>query len=214
MDVKSTPTVSTPSAARSSFSGSAFEVVFLVIVIIVAYWYLVSPKSTQFDTLDTQLTNLREQESKLDTQQTVFNRLVQELDSESQSVSQLDQLLPLDGKPGRLYVLLENLIQTAGLGAGTVSVETNPQEVVAGDRALLEKPYDPERKLVKQTITISAAGTMDQMNNFLQLLETSGRILEVSDLDVNQGRGNQLLFRVGLSAYAYLPETATTSGVK
>jgi Tfp pilus assembly protein PilO len=198
------PTTST----RTSFSGSVFEIVFLLVVILVAYFYLVSPKKDEYNTVRTQLATLKKKQETIEAQKSAFDRLVQQLDAEPDGVTALEQTLPLDSKPSRLYVLLENVMQSSGLTTGSVTIDSNSQTVVAGNKNGSKQQFSAEHKVQPSAITVSAVGTIDQLNSFLHVVETSTRLLEVTDLDVSQGRGDQLSFRVGMKAFSYADASA------
>lgn len=193
---------------KTSFSGSVFEVVFLLIITILAYFYLVAPKSEQYGTLKDQFKALEQKQAELATQKSAFDRLVQQLASEPETVALLDGMLPLDAKPSRLYVLLENLVQSAGLTTGAVTVNADSQVVVAGDQQMTDKPFAVDRTLKPTGITISATGTIDQLSGLLRSIETATRLLAIESLDVSQGRAGQIVFKVGMKAYSYNPDPA------
>ncbi|MBL8031096.1 MAG: hypothetical protein JNK33_02105 [Candidatus Doudnabacteria bacterium] len=207
MDTK--PTTSRPiMPARTSFSGSIFEVVFLLIVIFLAYWYLVLPKSDAYARFQEQLISLQGRRAEIEHQKKTFDTLVQSLHEQADSIVALDDMLPLDAKPSRLYLLMESLMQRAGLGSGVVGIEIDPQTPVAGDKAVIEQPFNAERKTKTIGINVSGTGTIDQLDNFLRLLESSGRVLQVQGMDINQGRGDQLIFRLAINTYSYVPALA------
>lgn len=210
MDTK--PTTFRPTAqGRTSFSGSIFEVVFLLIVIFLAYWYLVLPKSDEYTRYQDQLVSLQGRRKEIDTQKKVFDTLVQDLGQQTEAIAALDDMLPLDAKPSRLYLLMESLMQRAGLGSGVVGIEIDPQTPVAGDKAVIDQPFDADRKVKTIAINVSGTGTIDQIDNFLHLLESSGRVLQVQSMDINQGRGDQLIFSLVINTYSYVPGAAASA---
>lgn len=210
MDTK--PTTYRPAAqGRTSFSGSIFEVVFLLIVIFLGYWYLVLPKSDEYTRYQDQLVSLQGRRKEIDAQKTVFDRLVQDLGQQTEAITALDGMLPLDAKPSRLYLLMESLMQRGGLGSGVVSIEIDSQTPVAGNKAVIDQPFDADRKVKTIAINVSGTGTIDQIDNFLRLLESSGRVLQVQSMDINQGRGDQLIFSLVINTYSYVPGVAATA---
>ncbi len=214
MDIRTTSD-SSFSKNSSSFTGTIFEIVFLLIIIIIGYAYLVSPKATEYKKVRDNLQSLKEKQSKLNSQKQTFDTLVQELESSGPSVAILDDVLPLDPKPSKLYVLMDNLIQREGLTAGTVNVDMDSQTVVAGDKTPDGTTAAvAERKIKPISVTVSAIGTIDQLSGFLQLVESSSRLLQVNSLDLSQGRADQVIFKVGINAYTYaaIPTATTTPG--
>lgn len=208
MDIKVSNQPVPTTSIRTSFSGSIFEIVFLLVVILVAYFYLVSPKKEEYGALQTQLETLKKKQETIESQKVAFDKLVQQLEAEPDGVTALEQTLPLDSKPSKLYVLLENIMQSSGLTTGSVTIDSNSQVVVAGNKTDTKQLFSSEHKVQPVPITVSAIGTVDQLNGFLHVIETSTRLLEIVDVDVNQGRGGQLSFRVGMKAFSYADASA------
>ena len=207
-------TTKTQPAKTSSITGSLFEVVFLIVVIVVGYFYLVAPKYTAYKDSRDALQAQKDKLTVLQDQKKSFAALAQQLESSSDAVVALDAILPLDSKPSRLYVLLENLIQSTGLTSGSVTVDSDPQMVVAGQMATDSTEEATERTTQSIGVSVSATGTIDQLTAFLRAIETSNRYLEVSNLDVSQGRGDLLVFKLGLKAYSYTPEVQAVSVIQ
>jgi Tfp pilus assembly protein PilO len=206
MDTNLATTRST-TPTRTSFSGSVFELIFLLIIIFLGYWYLVLPKSDEYSGFQDQLKNLQARRTEINAQQKVFDVLVQDLNAQTDNLTALDDMLPLDAKPSRLYLLMESIMQRAGLGSGVVSIEIDPQTPVAGNAAASAQSLDSDRTVKTIGINVSGTGTIDQLDNLLHLLESSGRVLQVQGMDISQGRGEQLIFRLTLHTYSYVPGT-------
>ncbi len=213
MDIRVTNQPIPATSSKTSFSGSVFEIIFLIIIIVIGYFYLVAPKQSAYHDVSDNLSGLKKKQDTLKTQKEAFDKLVQELEAQPDAVTQLDNTLPLDNKPSRLYVLLENLIQSSGLTTGTVSVDSDAQAVVAGAKTAADQSFATDHKIKPTTVSVSASGTIDQLTGFLTHLETSTRLLEVNSLDISQGRGDQLIFKVGLKAYSYSSDPAAASVV-
>lgn len=193
----------TQTAAAPSVGGTVFEAVFLLIVIVVAYFYLVAPKYDAYAAGRDSLAALEAKQKEVQGQKAAFSTLAQKLEASGDALVALDAALPLDSKPSRLYVLVENILQRSGIVSGSVSVDHPSALVVAGEKAGADDAST--RSLQPTSITISATSTIDQLNQFLRGLETSGRIFEVTDLSVGQAREGQVVFKITAKAYAYLP---------
>lgn len=189
---------------KASFAGTVFESVFFIILIIVGFIYLVSPKQSEYGELKDKKAALTEQRGRLENQKVTFDQLVQTLKSNPDGAKLVDSILPLDGNPSRIYILVESLAQRAGLNSAVVSVTTSPSIPVAGKNQGVNS-NNTERSLTRTAITINATGTMEQLQNLFSLLETSLRIVQVKSLDISQGSGDQLVFKIGAETYAYLP---------
>ncbi len=195
----------TQTAAAPSVGGTVFEAIFLLIVIVVGYFYLVAPKYDAYAAGRDALATLEEKQKEAQDQKAAFTTLAQKLESSSDALVALDAALPLDSKPSRLYVLVENILQRSGIVASSVSVDHPSALVVAGEKVSADDAA--ARSVQPVSITMSATSTIDQLNQFLRGLETSGRIFEVTDLSVGQAREGQVIFKVTAKAYAYLPTT-------
>jgi uncharacterized membrane protein YciS (DUF1049 family) len=58
---------------KTSFAGTLFEAGFLIVLIIVGYLYLVSPKQAQYSDLRSQKKSLEERKTNLERQSAVFD---------------------------------------------------------------------------------------------------------------------------------------------
>ena len=70
------------------------------------------------------------------------------------------------------------------------------------NKEVLAKPYESNRSLITTNVTVSVGGSIDQFKNFLTLLETSGRILDVESFTVNSSEGD-VRYNLKLLTYAY-----------
>lgn len=199
------------SSPRKSW-GSLFEVAVFIVLAILVYVYLVSPKQKELTDRQARLTKLTDDEKKIKAQEQAFNRLLGELKDDEQNIAQLDQLLPLDSRSSKLYVLVEYLAQSVGIQSSSIAIEENSEKIVAGNKDLLKDPYSVDRQLTPIAININAIGTFDQLNNFLRNVENSSRLLDIDNLSITQGKDNQFIFKIGLKAYAFGPKAKDTSG--
>jgi hypothetical protein len=79
------------------------------------------------------------------------------------------------------------------------------ETVAAGNKEVLKNPYEAARKLQTQTLTVQLTGGIEQFRDFLHLIETSGRVVDVESVDILSGDDNGVKFKVRLKAYAYIP---------
>ncbi len=186
---------------KTSFVGSIFESGFLIVLIIIAFVYLVGPKQESFSKVSEMKVQLEGQRDDLSRKKQVFATLLQELQDESAAVKSAEEMLPTQDRPSRVYILLESILQSASLPAAVVSVDTTPQAVEASKDVMTAQSGSA---LKKNSITISATGTVDQLDNLLKLLEISSRLIQVKSVEVSQGSNEQLLFKVTAETYSYL----------
>lgn len=210
------PTINIASRKTSDFAsgrrswGSLFEVGLFIVLIVLAYIYLIGPKRTEAQEKKNKLEQLTEDLNKLERQKRSFERLVQQLEENRDQVRALDEALPLETELGRLYILTEYLAQSAGMGSSSVSIEHEAKNPVAGDRDQLAKPFQGDRALTVTPITLNAIGTIDQLMGFLSLVETSNRLLDTTAITISPGRADQFIFKISLQAYSFSPKTETT----
>jgi hypothetical protein len=65
-------------------------------------------------------------------------------------------------------------------------------------------PYGADRKLQTTSLELITTGTVDQFRNLLQLIETNGRIIDVSDLQLSNEQ-ETTTYTIKLKAYSYVP---------
>ncbi len=194
---------------KTSFAGSVFEAGFLIVLILIGYFYLVAPKHTNFSELKDMKESLQSQKEDLSRKEQVFANLLQELNNESDGVKLADEMLPTENRPSRIYILMENIAQKASLPSAVISVDSTPQLIGATRVVSEQASVGEDYSLAKNVISFSAAGTVDQMDNLIKLLETSSRFIQVKSLEVNQGSNDQLLFKVSAETYSYIPAQKT-----
>ncbi len=194
-------------------TGSLFEIGLLIILIVLGYIYLVSPKQKETNDRISRLATLTDDKKKIDNQKKVFEKLVKEMNDNKSQVAAIDEAIPLEPEISKLYVLTEYLAQSAGMNASSVTIENNPAVPVAGDKELTENVFGVDRKLVPVTISVNAIGTMDQLTGFLSKVETSNRLIDIISINITPGKGDQFIFKFGLQAYSFAPNT-TAAGVR
>jgi len=86
---------------------------------------------------------------------------------------------------------------------GNISIAFSGNDPMAGNKAALTSPYTVKRKVQKLTSTLNVIGTFDQFQTFLQKLETSGRLINVTSVDIDNGTEGKTDFNVSLEAYIY-----------
>lgn len=194
-----------PSVPAKSARWFWFEMFLLLAVCGLFYWFVVLPKRSALADKQSQLTQLQDQQKQMETSLATFKNLVKDLDSHSKEVSDLDYALPLDGRVTELQILLESMAKTVGVTIGDISVNPQNDEIWAGNTALLADPYSAQRSLKKLSGTVYVLGSFDQLEAFLQKLETSARIIDVSSLNIDSGPAGSLGLRLTVSAYYLAP---------
>ncbi len=204
-----------PFLSERRLSMSWFNLLALVLIVILFYWFMVRPKSAQQHTLDKNLTALSSTYQTVQNDKDELNSLVSKLQASKSEIKQLNEAIPLEDRTTRLYVLVDNLVGQTGMKLANLSVEPATEAagaavgtgglVAAGDKKTLNDPYGVARKLQTYNVSVATTGTMVQFKNLLELLETNGRIMDVTNLEVNQGDDGVITFRLKVLGYAYNP---------
>ncbi len=190
-----------PKAAQTSF----IEVVVLIVIIGLFYWFMVLPKaaSLQTQTKAYEAAQKRQQSSAHELKN--LESLISQLKSSQKEVVRLDEALPLDGKTTKLQMLIEYMAGTSGLTVGGVNVSGKGDTILAGDKALLSQPFKPKRSLQKMSVSIFVTGTFDQLQTFLKKIESNSRIMDVASLDIGPAQEGLLSLRLSVDSYYFVP---------
>lgn len=192
--------------------GSLFEIGLLVTISILLYMYLLGPKLDEYHGRQDTFRDLEKQYSDLQRQEQVFQNLQTQMRDKVESVNLLDNTLPLNDKLTRMYILVNDLAGRAGINAASIGVQPDSSLPAAGDKVTLTAPFTAARRLATVPVVVSGTGTIDQLSGFLRLVETSTRLLDVTSMDISQGQDDQLIFKVALQGYTYIPTAPTAAG--
>lgn len=192
----------TTAFAAKQAGNPVFQSIFLIIVIVLFAWFLLRPWLEK--TLDTRAELNTEQKvlDSIQADQRELNRLVNQLRTSPEEIALVDEALPLNGRISKVNVLLDSLVRSSGMTLAVLSADDTQSIVSAGDKTVLANPYQPGRKLHTITVSASITGTMEQLKNLLQLMETNGRVLDVESLQILGGEP-VTKFRMTVNAYAY-----------
>ncbi len=184
------------------FGSPIVQSILLIIVLVLFSWFILRPKlstsaeqRSNLKAVQTQLAGIKNDKQEL-------NRLVEDLRAASDEVAKVDEALPLTGRVSKVYVLLDNYVRSSGMTLTLISADDTSKAIAAGEKQLLQNPYQPGRQLHAVTLTTSVTGTMEQFKNLLQLIETSGRVLDIDSVEVIGGEP-LTKFRITVKAYAY-----------
>ena len=193
-----------PPKPKSS-NNTLFSVVLLLVVCGLFGFFIILPKKSAVAAKQSQLQQLKSQEALITTQAAQLNGLIASLQNHSQDVKELDASLPLNGKTFDLQLLLESLANESGVTVGSINLSGNGNEVLAGDTSLLEDPYSASRTLQTITGEVYVIGSFPQLLGFLQKIENSDRIMQVTSLEISSddNNGSSLSLKIDLNAYYF-----------
>lgn len=189
-------------AQRQQITGPLGQSVLLVVVIVLIGWFLVKPAYSAYQERHTSLQTAKQQLSDVEKDKADLDRLVSQLHNSEQDVKITDEALPLNGRISKLDVLINSLATTAGMQVTQIDVPDSADTIAAGNTDEVKDPFGQTRSLQTTKANVFVSGNIDQFRNFLQLLETSGRIIDVSGMNITTGEG-VTRFQLTLKAYAY-----------
>ncbi len=194
-----------PPPKPTSSRNAVVEVVLLLLVCALFFWFMILPKSKVINQKQTQLVGLQQQRDDMSKEKDALDKLVTDLGKHSVEVGYLDQALPLDGKTLRLQILIDALAKSVGVTVGDISVSGQKEGPVAGDKNLLANPYGVTRSLQTLHASVYVIGTFNQLNAFLQKVETAGRIMDVTGLSMDAAPLGNLNLKIELNSYYLAP---------
>lgn len=191
-----------PTKTQRDFGNPVVQAALLLIVFVLFTWFILKPKLTESASQRAKLKTAEAQLNQVKKDKQDLAQLVEELRSSPQDVLKVDEALPLNGRVSKVYVMLDSYVRTAGMTLTLISADDTSDAFASGDKSILENPYQPGRELHTITLTTSVTGTMEQFKNLLQLIETSGRVLDVTSVEVI-GEEAVPKFRITVKAYSY-----------
>lgn len=198
-------TLSTPPKRR--FVASTVETIVLIIVAVLLYVYLVSPKISQLATAKKTNSELLSQKAKLEDQKTQFLNIQRKVEDPANKslLDKLDAALPARDYVPRLYAALEDVVARSAIRGGSIRVDFDENDVVAVSSD--QTTVSAERATAIIPVNVSGAATIDQIQSVLGFIERSPRLLSVKNIELKPGSDNLLLFTLELEAYSYLPKS-------
>ena len=184
---------------------SFVEITLLALIMVLFYWFVISPKRTELADLNVKLDGLKGEFSKIEGQKKELERSIDAMNANRDKIAKLDEALPLEGKLTVINLLVEKLAEEAGITLDNVSFSLNADNIAAGNKELLKSPHASARSLKKIIGNLNIRGDLGQIQNFLQKLETSGRIYDISNFQVTADQNNQLALSLGISSYYFAP---------
>lgn len=184
---------------------SIIETVALAVVIVLVFWFFVRPQSTILKTERATLQHAQDEYQAVDQDKQKLAELTARLKKSQADISLIDEALPLQARPTQIEFLLNDLVTAAGMKTADLSFQVSAENnSVAGNKALLKDSYTVSRKLQIMTFNLNVTGGVDQFKNLLQLIETNGRIIDVSTLDMSN-EADSPMFKLKLKTYSYVP---------
>ncbi len=179
------------------------EIVLLLIVAGLFYWFLLSPKMAEVKLKQAEADKFTEQKQSIQQDVATLKKLSEDLKESGDDLVHLDQALPLEERQVRTQLLLDQLIRSSGLFVGDISVNDPQETVVAGNKALLKNPFGVPRSLGMLTVNASVSGNFDQLLDLIKKLENYGRLMDISTLNLSAGSGGVLNMKLTFTMYYF-----------
>jgi Tfp pilus assembly protein PilO len=182
---------------------STAEIIGLLILIGLFYWFIFQPKSSAVNAQQVVLEELQAQEKDSAENLQKLQNLVRDLQKYSKEVELLDEALPLNGKVVNLHLLMSSMAASSGVTVGDINFSSRGDEIVAGNREVLANPYAADRTLNTITGSVYVSGSFLQLKSFLEKVEQSGRIIDILSVDISGTTRDQLDLRLAVTTYYY-----------
>lgn len=179
----------------------------LVVISGLVFWFLVMPKNDLVASQRADLDHLKETEKSTASMLTKLNNLGQVLDSSTEQVAKLDELLPLDSRSTKVQVMLERYVGASGMSLANVTVDFPPEENIyaSGNAELQKDPFKEERQRRIANVTLQVTGQMTQFESLLKTIETGSRLFDTQSIEVKGQDDGSLAIRLKLKTYFYVP---------
>jgi len=203
--------------AQPSFTSSAsiktpstlVELGAVIVAIILVFWFFVRPK----------LANVNDQKTAIAQQQQIFNsvetdrqqmlKLVSDLKNQQGDVALVDEALPLDTRITRIQVLIDGLVSASGMQEHSINFSASDKLIAAGNPVEIPQPsesagkqYSVTRSLDTINFDLAVSGSVDQLKQLLNLVETNGRVIDITDISINSNQGT-VTYMLKLKTYSY-----------
>lgn len=164
---------------------SIIEIILLIIVGVLFYFFLVSPKHGEMAKKQEVYDAAQARLGALKTDADALQALADQLDGEKDNIKLLDQALPLTEWKIRTQLLLQKILSYSGVLVGDVSVDSSGPAIASGDLNLLKDPYSVSRSVVPIHIALNLSGSFDQLYDALKKLESYGRLIDISTISLD-----------------------------
>jgi len=183
---------------------SIVETIALVIVVVLVLWYFVKPQSSALKDQRAQLQQVQTEYEGIEQEKNDLADLSAKMKAAPEDIALMDQALPLQNRYTQMELLLDSLVSASGMKSTDLSFQPLENDVVAGNKAIIDRPYSVERKLKATSFDLSVTGSIDQFKSLLQLIETNSRIIDINTMSMTNEQGN-VTFRLKLKTYSYVP---------
>lgn len=188
---------------RTGRRNPVFEIVLLLLVLALFFWFVVRPKMDQLAGSQDTLAAVQQTASSLSKDLANLKALVEVLKNSPDEVAKLDEALPLENNNVRINQLITTLAKTSGVILAEINVASQNDAVVAGNKTVLQNPFGGERILRKINADVHVIGNFNQLVAFLQKLENNARIMDIRALRLGGDQDGFLDLKINLDLYDF-----------
>lgn len=188
---------------KNSLQFSLTEVFLLIVLIGLFSWFLVLPKWDAYALQKEKSIQLTEDKNKIEGQASDLKDSIQVMEKNKESFSKLDEALPLNTYPTTLYILFDEMTQTADVVIRNLSIDDRQDRVFASDKEMQKNPYKIPRNVKKVSGSLEASGDFAKLQAFLEKIEKTNRLIKVTSVEYEREQGDKLLMRIIFETYSY-----------
>ncbi len=185
----------------NKFRTSIVEIVATVLLIALVFWFFIKPKMTQLSEVRAQVSAQEAVLNHVQSDSAQLTDLISKLQQSKDDIALVDEALPLDSRVTRVHVLLDSLVKASGAKLGSLNIQPGTN-LAAGNKSGINNKFGVTRKIQTFYGDLTVIGTVESFKNLLQLIETNGRIIDVSNMELSSAGGISS-FKLRLKAYSY-----------
>lgn len=169
----------------------SFASAVLFLICVVLGFFLVLPKWREFSDSQSLLTQANSEYNKLKEAESRLNNFLEEFEKLSEQAKVANSALPAaDKKVPALLSSIEQMAKSSGLSLHSIVVGDKPDQIKILDNAI--DTVDLE---------VSMSGSYPAFRNFLLLLETDLRIVDLQKVSFQVENPNNIKFQIALRSY-------------
>ena len=196
-------------ASRNPFA----KIVLLILVIGLVSWFVVKPKMQEQATLQEQLAQAKKQRGSFQADSEKLQKLIGTLENSPKEVAKLDEVVPLEVSTIRDNQLIQALAKSSGLTVGDINISSQGDAVVAGDKVVLQNPYQVVRRLQIVNAGVYVIGNFEQIKAFLEALENNARIMDILSIAIAANQDGLLDLKINMNLYYFAPNVKSEQGL-
>ncbi len=202
---KSSAKESATSVEVRSFKSTNIQILAVLIFIALFFWFMIKPKRAELAEKRAELAVLVKERGTIQAQTASLKGLIAKMGKFPAELAMLDEALPLDSRRTKVQILVQNLANESGVTVGDVAVTAKEEQVYGNDQKIITDPFYAKRTLKTLSCNVNAYGDFFQLKSFLQKIENSGRLMDITGMDMTPSGKGQLGLRINFKTYYFAP---------